>query len=153
MLIQRLGARLVFCLGKNGSYRELAEFLPVKWVWHINRLLNVKKPWDTVSWILLCLLAGAIGLKRLSVCLFLILDDTKLWLQYFLFLPISMKSALHLKEESLISFEYDYRGSTFCHVSESVGVSLERGQCVWRWLTVVGKNWLVLNFFRHMEQV
>jgi len=50
VLIQRLGVRVVFCLGKHCSYRQLAESLPVKWVWNINRLLNVKKPWDTVSW-------------------------------------------------------------------------------------------------------
>ena len=43
VLIQRLGVTLVFCLGNNGSYCQVAEFLPVKWVWHINRLLNVKR--------------------------------------------------------------------------------------------------------------
>ena len=31
-LIQRLGVRLVFRLAKKYSYRQLAEFLPVKWI-------------------------------------------------------------------------------------------------------------------------
>ena len=60
---------LLICFGKNGSYHQLAEFLPVKWVWHINRLLNVKKPSDAVS-CRCCIFAPAcvaVALNRLQI--------------------------------------------------------------------------------------
>jgi len=34
----------VFCFGKNGSYLQLAEILPVNLVLHIHSFINVKKP-------------------------------------------------------------------------------------------------------------
>ena len=77
--------RLVFCFGKNCSYFQLPEFLPVNLVWHINRFLNIKKPWDTVLWKKKQQppLPGALGLNRnafiivLYVCIICILPNIK----------------------------------------------------------------------------
>ena len=37
-LIQLLGVRIVFCLGKNGYHGLLAELLPVTWVCNMDML-------------------------------------------------------------------------------------------------------------------